>query len=229
MSAREQIFATIRRSLGRDELPATVVAELEARVARHAPNLIPQRSRVQGDDLLALFCRKADEVGTTSVQLTSLDAVPGAVSAYLRDNDLPRQIRMAPDPALAQIPWGAQSHLEITYGRGEMTTLVGLTACFAGVAETGTLVFLSGEERPATLNFLPDTHIVVLHAADVVGAYEDALAKLRDVRGDAGFMPRTVNFVTGPSRTADIALQIVRGAHGPRRLHVMLIGHIPKA
>ena len=78
----------------------------------------------------------------------------------------------------------------------------------------------SGADTPSTLNFLPDTHVVVLKAEDVVGPYEDALDRVR-ARGNG--MPRTINFVTGPSRTGDIEQQIQLGAHGPRRLHILLV------
>jgi L-lactate dehydrogenase complex protein LldG len=78
----------------------------------------------------------------------------------------------------------------------------------------------SGADTPSTLNFLPDTHVVVLKAGDVVGPYEDALDR---VRAKGNGMPRTINFVTGPSRTGDIEQQIQLGAHGPRRLHILLV------
>jgi L-lactate dehydrogenase complex protein LldG len=77
----------------------------------------------------------------------------------------------------------------------------------------------AGPDHPTTLNFLPDTHIVVLRASRVVGPYEDGWARLRE----AGAMPRAVNFVSGPSRTADIEQTIQLGAHGPRRLHIVLV------
>jgi L-lactate dehydrogenase complex protein LldG len=79
----------------------------------------------------------------------------------------------------------------------------------------------SGAERPTTLNFLPETHIVVLPADRVVGALEQAWARLRGERRRN--MPRTVNFITGPSRSADIEQTLQMGAHGPRRLHIILI------
>jgi L-lactate dehydrogenase complex protein LldG len=132
---------------------------------------------------------------------------------------------MSPDPALDRIPWGERPLLEIGRGRADPADLASVTPCFAGIAETGTLMLVSGGERPATLNFLPDNHIVVLQTKDVIGTYEEGFARLRQAANgaDGGFMPRTVNFVTGPSRTADIELTLIMGAHGPRRLHVVLV------
>ena len=100
--------------------------------------------------------------------------------------------------------------------------MVSITSAVAAVAETGTFVFVSGPEHPTTLNLLPDTHIVVLRQSQVVGTYEQMLDKLRAIYGEAK-MPRTVNTVTGPSRTADIQQTIELGAHGPRRMHIVLV------
>ena len=99
---------------------------------------------------------------------------------------------------------------------------VSLTRAFAGIAETGTLMLTSGPAGPTGLNFLPETHMVVVRAGDIAGSYEDAWDRLRDSR-DGEALPRTVNLITGPSRTADIEQTIQLGAHGPRRLHVVLI------
>ena len=133
---------------------------------------------------------------------------------------MPANLKVAPEPSLGDIPWSDQPTLSVVEGRGEANDLVSVTGAFAGVAETGTLVLLSGPEHPSTLNFLPETHIVVLRDEQLVGSYEDAWARLR-ARGRG--MPRVVNMVTGPSRTADIEQTLQLGAHGPRRLHIVLI------
>ena len=82
---------------------------------------------------------------------------------------------------------------------------------------------MSGAHNPTTLNFLPDNHIVILRASDIEADYEAVWARLRERYG-AGIMPRTVNLVTGPSRSADIEQKLLLGAHGPRRLHVVIVG-----
>ena len=83
-------------------------------------------------------------------------------------------------------------------------------------------MLLSGPDNPTTLNFLPDNHIVVLAAADIVGDYETAWDRLRAAFGK-GRMPRLVNMITGPSRSGDIEQKLLLGAHGPRRLHVVIV------
>ena len=81
---------------------------------------------------------------------------------------------------------------------------------------------VSGADNPTTLNFLPDNHIVVLREADLAGDLETVWDRLR-ARYGKGIAPRTVNLITGPSRSGDIEQQIVLGAHGPRRLHIIIL------
>ena len=127
---------------------------------------------------------------------------------------------MAPHPELQAIPWSARPLLDMREGRAEATDAVSVQHGFAGIAETGTLMLPSAPERPVTLNLLADTAVVVLRASAVVGAYEEAWDRLR---AEVGGMPRNVMLVTGPSRSADIEQTLEFGAHGPRRLHVVLI------
>jgi L-lactate dehydrogenase complex protein LldG len=123
---------------------------------------------------------------------------------------------------LTQLPWGSEAHLEVLLGKAQPGDEVGLTHAMAGVAETGTLVLASGADNPVTLNFMPETHIVVLDERDLVASYEDAWPRIRSRFGD-GMMPRTVNLISGPSRTGDIGGQIVMGAHGPRQMCVIVV------
>ena len=225
MSAREQILGGIRNGLGRDALGGEKAAKLEARLRNPSTNLIPERSRLPHAAQVDLLVRMAEAVSTSFSRVKSLAEVPGAVADYLAQHNLPPQVRMSPDASLDEIPWADKPLLTISRGRADPADLVGVTPCFAGIAETGTLMMASGSARPATLNFLPDNHIVVLQAKDVIGTYEEGFARLRAASDNAGgsFMPRTVNFITGPSRTADIELTLIMGAHGPRRLHVVLV------
>jgi L-lactate dehydrogenase complex protein LldG len=218
--AREDIIGGIRHSLRRGPLDAARSAALEARLKAHRRNLIPARAAaLDHDGQVKLFIAMAEEVHTTIACVRHAADVPDAVADYLSRRNLPSRLVMTPDPQLDEIPWGQRPMLEIRMGRAEDSDAVGVTACFAAIAETGTLMLLSGPESPTRNNFLPDTHIVVMHKRHVVAAYEDGFAKLRE-RGD---MPRTVNFISGPSRTGDIEQRLELGAHGPRRLHIVVI------
>ncbi len=219
-SSRDAILATIAKRLGRGPLDETAREGLRARLRGHAPGLIPARAQVPHAEQLVLFQEQAEAVAASVERIGGMADVPGAVTDYLARHNLPSEVVMAPDASLDAYPWDDKPTLQIRRGATAGDDLVAVSGAFAGIAETGSLMMLSGPETPTTLNFLPDNHIVVLRAEQVMGTYEEGWALLRQ----SGPMPRNVNFVTGPSRTADIEQKIQLGAHGPRRLHVVIVG-----
>lgn len=228
MDARSQILDSIRKSLKRGPLGEAAAAGPAGRIADHAKGLIPARTTsLDANGLSDLFVQMAGEVQATVTRVAASADVPGAVAEYLTSHNLPADITMAPDPTLDVYPWDDRPLLRIRRGRAQDLDQVSVTGAFVAIAETGTLMLTSGNDRPTTLNLMPDTHIVVLRADQVVGPYETAWDRLRaDQAGDAqpgNTMPRTVNFITGPSRTGDIEQRIQLGAHGPRRLHIVLV------
>jgi L-lactate dehydrogenase complex protein LldG len=146
----------------------------------------------------------------------------GAVASYLGTCDLPPRVRMGRDPMLAALPWREAWDIERAFGAAEPNDRASLSRAVAGAAETGTLFLLSGSDNPTSLNFLPEAHSVLIAASDIFAFYEEAFDRIRALSG--GVMPRSVNLISGPSRTADIEQTIVRGAHGPRRLLVVILG-----
>jgi L-lactate dehydrogenase complex protein LldG len=197
-----------------------VQAALRQRLADHPHHLIPARSRLPHPAQIALFIANVEnEFGTVTV-VPDADAIPGAVADYLTAQNLPGEFVMAPHPALREINWSARPLIRIREGRAAPTDLVSVQHAFAGIAETGTLMLPSAPDRPATLNVLAETEIVILETCRIVGAYEEAFDLLRV---EVGAMPRNVMLVTGPSRSADIEQTLELGAHGPRRLHIVLL------
>jgi L-lactate dehydrogenase complex protein LldG len=176
---------------------------------------LPQAQKVD------LFCQWA-EANNATVARVARSEVPGAVVAYLAGNNLPAQAALAPSPLLDDFDWGSQPILALRPGPAQPDDQTGITGAFAGIAETGTVVTASGPDHPVTLNLLPDTHVVVLRERDVLGGYEDVWERLRQRYGKDR-MPRTVNTITGPSRTGDIEQTIELGAHGPRRMHIVVV------
>lgn len=214
--ARERVLANIRAALNREgPLEESVAAVLDARLERPRANVMPA---VSGESV-ARFIAKMESVHAAVVRVATMDRVSEAVDAHLGQHGLSPDLVVAPDPELEAIPWSNRFAIERRAASGD--DRVSVTGAFAGIAETGTLVLLSGPESPTTLNFLPDDHIVVLRADRIVTHMEDAWARLRRERGK---MPRSVNFITGPSKTADVEQTIQEGAHGPRRLRVILVG-----
>jgi L-lactate dehydrogenase complex protein LldG len=223
MTARATLFASIRQSLGvTGDEPARRAAVAD-RLKQHPRGVIPARGQLPPQERVKLFAEMVEAAAGTAATLPSADDVPAAVAALLRRHNLPMQIRRGDDPRLAALPWGNERTLEVSAGASDGHQLVSVSHAFAGVAETGTLVMASGLDNPTTLNFLPDTHIVVVDAKDIAGDYETVWARVREKFGiDA--LPRAINLITGPSRSADIAQILILGAHGPRRLHVLIVG-----
>jgi L-lactate dehydrogenase complex protein LldG len=221
LSARDEILATIRRSLGvtgTEAIRRDIVAE---RLRRAPKGVIPARGQLAGGELLALFRAQAVAAFSTVVDVESASDVPEAVAGFLRGHNLPADLRMGDDPRLRAMPWSGTS-LEVAYGPSDGRDLNAVSHAFGGVAETGTLIMTSGPENPSTLNFLPDNHVVVVAAKDITGDYESMWDRVRAPYG-RGRMPRTVNMITGPSRSADIEQTLLLGAHGPRRLHIVIV------
>ena len=214
-TSRDRILADVRSSLGADHDRSL------RRTSTYSSNLIPARTQNEGVDLEALFIEMAETVKCTVARVTSADGVPQAIAAYLAEHNLPTDLVMAPDHRLDEIPWSAAPMLGFRRSTANESDIVAITGTFAAIAETGTLMMASDPERPNTLNFLPDNHIVVVDANDIVATYEDAWMRLRGA-GEKIEMPRTVTFITGPSRTSDIELVPTLGAHGPRRLHIVI-------
>ena len=219
--ARDAILANLRRSLRSGGVDRATEAQLEARVAAHRRNLIPARATALGDAArVELFVAMAREAQASVARVDTAAAVPRAVAEYLAGQNLAPELVIAPGPNLEAIPWGNQPLLQIRRGSTPAADATAVTPAFAGIAETGTLMLISTPTTPTALNFLAETHVVILDIEQIVAAYEDGWDRLRA----AGAVPRAVNFITGPSRTADIEQQIVQGMHGPRRLHIVLVG-----
>ena len=224
MSAREEILGKLRGALKRGPLTGERAAKLETRLANHPAGIIPRRSEgLDRAGLTKLFEQEGTAIATTMERVKSLADVPRAVADYLSRHNLPAELAAAPDPLVDKVPWNERPLLKLKRGKPSPNDAVGLSVGFCGIAETGTLMLLSGPYNPSTLNFLPDDHLVILPASRVVGPMEEAWRRLRERQGGNGTMPRTVNFIAGPSRTGDIEQKLEMGAHGPRRQHILIV------
>ncbi|MBU2329126.1 MAG: LUD domain-containing protein [Alphaproteobacteria bacterium] len=222
MDSRQAILSRIRTSLKVSGDDAERAATVASRLVERPLGIIPKRGQLPAEERLALFIFMAEKYNATTEGMSSCATLPAAVADYLKQRNLPAVIRIGADARLANLPWHATSPLEIKHGASDGNDLVAVSHAFGGIAETGTLCLLSGPDNPVTLNFLPDHHIVVVQATDIVGDMESLWANLRAAQGDA--MPRTVNMITGPSRSADIEQTLLLGAHGPRALHIVIVG-----
>jgi L-lactate dehydrogenase complex protein LldG len=229
--ARSEILGAVREALSKTagkspDLQGASHVEANSRLVDHPVNLIPARGRLGKKARVDLFIRESERVNATVARVSSTEGVPREVARFLAKNNLPMTLKIAPETSEDTIPWTEQTLLKVEEGRADGTEHASVTRAFAGVAETGTLVVLSGPGNPTTLNFLPPSHVCVVQASDITGDYEEVWARLRAEKsdGDTGdFLPRTVNWITGPSRTADIEQTLLLGAHGPQRLHIVIV------
>ena len=217
MSARDAILARIRKAHGRpgSEPSESELELVRAQIAQRIRG--PQPSITRAADPIEQFKRECDRVGTTHSHAQNREGVPHEVGRYLQANDL--EHRVVGWNELASLDWaGAGITFEDRLAHGEDRT--GITGCFCAIAETGTLLMLSSPAHPKKTALLPETHIAVVSTSRMVATMEAAFALLRAERGE---LPRATWFVSGASRTADIEMTLVIGAHGPYRAHVILI------
>ncbi|GGB82890.1 hypothetical protein GCM10011352_05890 [Marinobacterium zhoushanense] len=218
--SRAEIFNRIRTGLhiGADDQQRREA--VQQRLQARAANLIPQRAQLPHDACIKLFIQMAEESAAELIELQHRSELAAAVEHWLSENGL-TQLVMASDENLQDLQWSGNGALVREERVAEAGDEASLTNAFCGIAETGTLMLYSGPDSPTTLNFLPDNHLVALSASSIVGPYEEAWQKLRSTVGTE--LPRTVNMITGPSRSADIEQKLQMGAHGPRRLAIFLI------
>jgi L-lactate dehydrogenase complex protein LldG len=219
--SRAHILGSIGASLDAATDVAARRRSVAQRLAQPPAHPRPRRAMHEGAERVAQFKQFQRALGVDVVDVGSDTEVPAAIAGYLAALGLPLRLRCGNDQQLAALAWASVAPLSIDIGAAEEGDAVGLSRAIAGVAETGTLVLASGSGNPVTVGLLPETHIVVLRADTIVASYEEACARV--LEANAGAMPRTLNLVTGASRTGDIGGKIVMGAHGPRRLAVVLV------
>jgi L-lactate dehydrogenase complex protein LldG len=221
MTSRAAVLASIRRSLGVTGDEATRRFEVETRLKQAPPGIVPKRGQGDLPARLATFKDEAERAQASVAEIDGWEQAPAEIARFLRENNCPATLRMGDDPRLAAAPW-SETSLEILHGASDGADVNAVSAAFAGVAETGTLALVSGADNPTTLNFLAENHIVLLPRQAIEADYESVFVKLRAIYGKGG-APRALNFITGPSRSADIEQTLLLGAHGPRRLHIVVV------
>lgn len=216
--ARAAIFERIRANQRRDESARPI----DAQAARDYLTAHPAGPRPSGaTELIEQFEAMSQRMASSVIRVGRVSDAPAAAAAYLAEQGIAGPAVVW--PALAGLGW-AKAGLAVEaraprFDESMGSDVVGITGAFCALAETGTLVLLSGAETPASTHLLPETHIAVLPASRIVADMEAAFALMR---AEVGALPRAVNMVSGPSRTGDIEQTIVLGAHGPYRVHIII-------
>ena len=233
-SSRDTVLGRVRQALGRTGADPAAMADAQAYLDAHARGPAPAFDA----DRILRFIRRAGDMESTVARVSRRDAIPAAVAAYLDALELapalvaplssqlssqlssPNPHRGVCWPEFADLDW-AQAGLSVEARPTVGDDRLGITGVFCAIAETGTLVVLSGADTPTATTLLPDTHVAIVSANRIVDTMEDAFALIRKERGS---VPRAINMISGPSRTGDIEQTIVLGAHGPFRVHILVVG-----
>lgn len=217
MSARENILRRVRAALGGASLDSGKrEADARAKMSLRARGPLPDLSW----DAVDRFKERCLGLSSTVDEAASYVELPAAVARYLQSHSLPSSLSCWAE--FAHLPWQAAG-LEVQVRPATGDDKTGVTGCFCAIAETGTLMSLSGVHTPLTNSLLPDTHIAIVPRSRILRCMEDAWDLLRK---EHGALPRQVSFISGPSRTADIEMTMVLGIHGPYRVHIILVQDI---
>ncbi|TMH18020.1 MAG: lactate utilization protein C [Betaproteobacteria bacterium] len=239
--SRDTVLARVRQALGKTGTDPAAMADAQAYLDAHARGPAP----VLDANRILRFIRRAGDMESTVARVSRRDEIPAAVAAYLDTLELAPSLAVPlssePNsqlisqlssqlssqkwhrgvcwPEFADLDW-AQAGLIVEARPTVGDDRLGITGVFCAIAETGTLVVLSGADTPTATTLLPDTHVAIVSTSRIVDTMEDAFALIRTERGS---VPRAINMISGPSRTGDIEQTIVLGAHGPFRVHILVV------
>ena len=214
-NSRTEIFSRLQQaSTDTTKTNDAGVVEIKEYISKHERGVLP----VYSENILERFISKVEEVAATVECIKNTTDLSAAVYEYMSLNNIEPNLVIAPSETLKKVNW--QNEITVEYRPAHAKDMTTLTMAYAGIAETGSLVLCSSSTSPTTLNFMPDNNICIINQDKIYPYMEDAWDLLRK---DGMGMPRAINFITGPSRTADVEQTIQLGAHGPRRLHVIIL------
>lgn len=220
--SRDDVLGEIRSFLrGSAEGDRERKRAVEQRLTTPPRHQLPAKAMRPASQLSAQFVSCLKDQSTAVIEAVSAEEIPTAAAGFLAKAGAPLRLRLGTDPCLAALPWEKSAGLVRVEAPAHADDNATLSHAMAGVAETGTLVLISGAENPTSLAFLPEIHIVAVTRGSIVGCYEEAFDMVRSRMGRA-VMPRALNLISGASRTGDIGGRIVMGAHGPRTLCVII-------
>jgi L-lactate dehydrogenase complex protein LldG len=206
VSAREEILERVRSAL--HDAPA-------------AEPIVRAYGRAGTRDAAARLALLRDRLVDYRADVHETENVGGAIEDVCAAQGV-RRLGIPPGLPEEWRPAGVEVVEDHGLSARELDTLDGVvTGCALAIAETGTLVLTGGaDEGRRALTLVPDLHVCVVGASQIVECVPEAFAALEQiVRGER----RPVTFVSGPSATSDIELSRVEGVHGPRRLVVLLV------
>lgn len=242
MTTRPEFFARIRQELGKTPgLFAARTADRPAQPRRLLETLRRELSE-RWPETLERFRGELERVGGVFHRVGAMAEVADVVGRIARERDVRRVVAWHPSALGADLcgalaargleaeamPAGALASAE---ARAELRARIaeaelGLTGADLAIAETGTLVLVSGAGRPRSTALLPPYHVAIFDRTALVESLQQAGLVLEAWHDGAPPASRgaAIHFITGPSRTADIELTLTRGVHGPKEVHAVFVG-----
>ena len=245
MATRAEFLDKVRREMRRTQglFPAAPTAR--PRVPREAAEAVRRQLAERWPAALTRFQTEFERLAGVFHRVATLADVPGVLARIAAEKGAREVVgwdraALGWDLAAALTPHGltvfpAPPGGEDTDRRRHREEAarapLGVTGADWALAETGTLILRSGPGRPRTTSLLPDTHVAVFGPGALLETLEQVGVMLEAHHADGGVVDAggVINFITGPSRTADIELTLTRGVHGPKEVHVVFVDDYPSA
>lgn len=218
MDSRTRIIERIRQAIGSQSADTEIDAAFQALCQAQSDS--PVQPALSHVEILSRFTEEAQRNGAVVTELEGLDQVQAWLEREAHTSEIPPRLYLSPGVSETRQDWGS---ISVATGAPQPIQSWGLVRAHSAIAETGTIMSLS-RECPSSLLFLVERLVVLIDRQDIVRFQEDAWDRLLDGQN----LPRTVNLITGPSRTADIEQQIQIGAHGPRRTDYLITESLPR-
>ncbi len=210
MTDRAAFMSKVRAALG-DTKPPTDVPQIDDAMVRLAGP----------DNVVELFEKTATEVGATVHRVTQATLVERTV-ALLKELNVNRAVATTTNEdalragGIELIDWRGTEGVDASFDVD-----AGITDVHGALAESGTLVCATGAQHGRGPSLIPQIHVAILYARDIVPDMLDLWPRYRGIA--PGELPSSISLITGPSKTADIEGQLIKGVHGPGRVEIMLV------
>jgi len=224
--SREEILHRIRKGLGRGESAGH--ADSEAPLSQNtepSSNASEKRSK---DELAAVFAESLAGVNTSVYRASGRDGVLEFIKSFVSERRL-ESFSMWETEFLKSL--GVKESLESmglslapAENKAEIAhSGIGITEADYAMADTGSLVLLSDPERPRGVSLIPPIHWAIVRKENILSNIRGLFDILDNIYEYPESIPACTTFITGPSRTADIELNLTLGVHGPKELHVLIV------
>lgn len=216
--SREKIFSAIQAAKPTVKADVKTIEDEALELLKESEFARPQLMSEDATQALMLRIEAGLVIGTTCEKISTLSTLPNAVKQFFDKNDLPPELKVQSVEQLNKLDWqGITTDVDIVNDN-----TVGLCWAEYGVAETGSFVAHSSPDMPILLNFLPLYLIAVIPKSKILH-YMDDYALIANEIAKKRQTPRNMCLISGVSGTTDIEGVLVKGAHGPEVLHIIIV------